>query len=81
MDTPIVYFNLTSSEYRKLVSMLNSKKNTNASDPFINLVNKLIVDHSTLLQEVTSSCHIQFIWANKEKEIDDEDRRKFIPHS
>ena len=81
MDTPIVYFNLTSSEYRKLVNMIYSKKNISSSDPFINLVNKLIIDHSTLLKEVTSSCHIQFIWANKEKEIDDEDRRKFITSS
>ena len=76
MDTPIVYFNLTSSEYRKLISMLHFKKNVSGSDPFIKLVNKLIIDHSTLLQEVTSSCHIQFIWASKEKEVDDEEYRR-----
>ena len=73
LDVPIVYFKLTSSEYRKLVTML---KNTGGSDPLVDLVNKLIMDHSTLLQEVTSSCHIQFVWADKEEDMDDEDYRR-----
>jgi hypothetical protein len=76
MDTPTVSFNLTSSEYKNLISMLPSKKNAVDSDLFLDLVNKLIMDHSILLQEVINSCHIQLMWADKVEDEDDEEYRR-----
>jgi len=67
----IVYFNLTSSEYKRLVTMLHSRSNSKEVDPFVDLVSKLVMDHSNLLEEATKNCNLQFVWSINNEEHND----------